>query len=212
MIKESRISYIPISSQVKSIIPHKVQHTHLNLQDYDTIQLDSWTQVNMMDLFKLTEQKVLPYENQDEEIETMVMVSIEMDLNRVDYSRSRYTVFDLLSDVGGLQGIFYSVFAILMTAWNFNSLDNYMVQHLFKARSETSSDKSDGSKVQKGLKGNRASSEFFPSKSLPYFKDYFLSWVPDRIQCCKLSRREVALNLARDRLEKEMNIIELIKK
>ena len=46
---------------------------------------------------------------------------------------------------------------------------------------------------------------------MPYFKDYFLSWVPDRIQCCKLSRREVALNMARDRLEKEMNIIELIK-
>ena len=40
MIKESRISYIPVSSQVKNIIPHKVQHTHLNLQDYDTIQLD----------------------------------------------------------------------------------------------------------------------------------------------------------------------------
>ena len=53
----------------------------------------------MQDLFKLTEQKVLPYEKRDE---TMVMVSIEMDLNRVDYSRSRYTIFDLLSDVGGL--------------------------------------------------------------------------------------------------------------
>lgn len=58
--------------------------------------------MNMQDLFKLTEQKVLPYEKQNEENETMVMVSIEMDLNRVDFSRSRYTVFDLLSDVGGL--------------------------------------------------------------------------------------------------------------
>ena len=58
--------------------------------------------MNMQDLFKLTEQKVLPYEKQNEANETMVMVSIEMDLNRVDFSRSRYTVFDLLSDVGGL--------------------------------------------------------------------------------------------------------------
>ena len=135
MIKESRISYIPISSQVKSIIPHKVQHTHLNLQDYDTIQLDSWTQINMQDLFKLTEQKVLPYEKpQKEENETMVMVSIEMDLNRVDFSRSRYTVFDLLSDVGGLSGIFFSVFAVFMAAWNHNALENYMVAHLFKVK------------------------------------------------------------------------------
>ena len=47
--------------------------THLLLQDYDTIQLDAWTEMSMQDLFKLTEQKVLPYEKRDE---TMVMVSI----------------------------------------------------------------------------------------------------------------------------------------
>ena len=35
--------YIPLSSQVRNIIPHKVQLTHLDLQDYDTIQLDLWT-------------------------------------------------------------------------------------------------------------------------------------------------------------------------
>ena len=43
MIKESRISYIPVSSQVKNINPYKVQLTHLNLQDYESIQLDNWT-------------------------------------------------------------------------------------------------------------------------------------------------------------------------
>ena len=83
------------------------------------------------DLFKLTEQKVMPYEKKDN---SWIMVTVEMDLDQVMYSRSRYTIFDLLSDVGGLQGIFYSVFAILMSAWNYNSLDNYMVKHLFKAR------------------------------------------------------------------------------
>ena len=54
-IKESRISYIPISSQVRNIIPHKVQTTNLVLQDYDSIQLDEWTKLTKDYLFKLTE-------------------------------------------------------------------------------------------------------------------------------------------------------------
>ena len=65
---------------------------------------------------------------------TWVSVTVEMDLNRIDFSRSRYTVFDLLSDVGGLSGIFFSVFAIVMAAWNYNALENYMVAHLFKVK------------------------------------------------------------------------------
>ena len=122
-----------------------------------------------------------------------------MDLNRVDYSRSRYTVFDLLSDVGGLSGIFFSVFAVIMSAWNFNSLDNYMVMHLFKEKVNDDGESKSGSK-------------FFPEKRLPYFKDYFMSWVPACCQrCCQPTRRERAFEIARERLEKEMNIIEMVK-
>ena len=75
-------------------------------------------------LFKLNELTIMPYEKPDN---TWIMVSVEMDLDRIDYSRSRFTVFDLLSDVGGLFGIFFSVFAVFMAAWNHNALDNYMV-------------------------------------------------------------------------------------
>lgn len=133
-----------------------------------------------------------------------------MDLNRVDYSRSRYTVFDLLSDVGGLSGIFFSVFAVIMSAWNFNSLDNYMVMHLFKQKKDAASNDAAESKDTK-KKNYKSRTEYFPEKSLPYFKDYFMSWVPSCCNCCKLSRRERAFEKARDRLEKEMNIIELVK-
>ena len=57
-----------------------------------------------------------------------------MDLNRVDFQRSRYTVFDLLSDIGGLSGIFFTIFAVFMSAWNYNALENYIVAHLFKLK------------------------------------------------------------------------------
>ena len=123
-IEESRIRYIPISSQVRQINPFNIQQTNLELQDYETIQLDEWTEMEKDYLFKLNELTIMPYEKPDN---TWIMVSVEMDLDRIDYSRSRFTVFDLLSDVGGLFGIFFSVFAVFMAAWNHNALDNYMV-------------------------------------------------------------------------------------
>ena len=61
-----------------------------------------------------------------------------MDLNRVSYSRSRYTAFDLLSDVGGLSGMFASIFSVIMIIWNYNALDSYLVSHLFKYRTKDS--------------------------------------------------------------------------
>ena len=130
-ITESRISYIAVSSQTRNISPFKVVQTHLELQDYEAIQLDDWTEMAKYDLFSLSELTVLPYEKPDN---TWVSVTVEMDLNRIDYSRSRYTVFDLLSDVGGLSGIFFSVFSIFMLAWNHNALENFMVAQLFKVQ------------------------------------------------------------------------------
>ena len=93
------------------------------------IELDTWTLSERPELFKLIENRVLPYEEPDK---TWVAVTIECDLNRLDLSRSRYTLFDLLADVGGLQGMFASIFAVMVTIWNYNALDNYMVTKLFK--------------------------------------------------------------------------------
>ena len=42
-VPESRIIYIPISSQNREIISFKVQTTNLELQDYDTMMLDEVT-------------------------------------------------------------------------------------------------------------------------------------------------------------------------
>ena len=40
----------------------------------------------------------------------------------------------MLSDVGGLSGLFVTVFAMLAGIWNFNSFDNFMVSRLFKIK------------------------------------------------------------------------------
>ena len=79
----------------------------------------------------MQEQKVLPYENDDN---VWISVTVEMNLNRMDYSRGRYTALDLLSDVGGLYIMFALIFALFLAAWNFNAVDNYMATKLFRVK------------------------------------------------------------------------------
>lgn len=46
---------------------------------------------------------------------------------------------------------------------------------------------------------------------MPNFADWFFSFVPARCMCCKRDRRAVALQMAREKLNKEINIIEIVK-
>ena len=114
---------------MRQIVPHKVRRTVLELQDYDSIMLDEWTMINLEFLFRINKQEVLPYEKFDN---TWVSVSIEMDLDVMQYERQVYTVLDMLSDVGGLTGILMTVLGTFVATWNHNSFDNFMVSRLFK--------------------------------------------------------------------------------
>ena len=61
-VKESRISYIPFNSQIRLTNPFSIQMTHLVLQDYNLIQLDSWTEDVHQDLFKMNEKTTMSLE------------------------------------------------------------------------------------------------------------------------------------------------------
>ena len=95
--------------------------------------LDDMTKQEYEDLFKLTRKEVLPYEKFDN---TWISVTIEMDLNLMTYERTLYTMFDLLSDVGGLSGILVTIFSVLITCWNYNSFENLLVSNLFNIKSK----------------------------------------------------------------------------
>ena len=70
-----------------------------------------------------------------------MQITIEMDLNRMTYARSRYTALELLAQFGGFIGIFGRIFGFFMAAWNFNALSNYMVTRLYRFRTiDTNSD------------------------------------------------------------------------
>ena len=48
--------------------------------------------------------------------------------------RSGYNVLDLLSDVGGLQAILISGISFILSIFNYNFLENYLVYKLFKSK------------------------------------------------------------------------------
>ena len=59
-------------------------------------------------------------------------LTIEMNLDSVKYKREGYHFLDFASDVGGFQGLLFSLFAFLVTILNYNMFDNYMVSRLYK--------------------------------------------------------------------------------
>ena len=79
--------------------------------------LDDWTLGAYEDLFTLRKVETRPYEKSDT---TWIAITVEMDLSLTNYERTLYTLFDLLSDIGGLSGILFSLFALFVRSWNFN--------------------------------------------------------------------------------------------
>ena len=62
---------------------------------------------------------------------------IEMSLDQIVIQRDGYTILDILSDVGGLQGIFISGISLLLSVLNHESVENYIVYQLYKSQSST---------------------------------------------------------------------------
>lgn len=61
-----------------------------------------------------------------------VNIAIEMDLDVKEISRSGYTVLDLISDIGGMQGVLISGLGIIVGIWNHNMIENHLVARLYK--------------------------------------------------------------------------------
>ena len=62
----------------------------------------------------------------------MLDVTVEMNLNQVVTAREGYNLLDLLSDVGGMQGLLVSWCAVWLGIWNYHFLDNFLVTKLYR--------------------------------------------------------------------------------
>ena len=144
--------------------------------------LNDITEIDVSGLFSLNTKDILPYEKNDN---TWISVTVEVDPNLMMYERSVYTVFDMMSDIGGLNGILMTICALICTTWNYNAFDNRMVQRLFKIKKRESEIEKDDPYFMK--------SDFIKRKFFPNFFEWFRSCVPGCFVCCKLSRKEKAM-------------------
>ena len=93
--------------------------------------------------------------------------SIMMSMDQLVIERSGYTLLDVLSDIGGIQGILISGISFILSILNHNHLDNYLVAKLFKSES----------------------AELLTSKTAN-IKEYCLSKiVPRKLVCCHKKRK-----------------------
>ena len=85
----------------------------------------------------------MPVQSYEKDKDVQVDITIEMDLDLKVISRSGYTILDLISDIGGIQGVLFSSFAILVGIWNHNMIENYLVSKLYKLKPKQKSHTTD---------------------------------------------------------------------
>ena len=109
----------------------------------------------------------------------------------------------MLSEVGGLTALLYLIFGSVVSAWNFNSFDDLMVSRLFKIKKPAEEINPDFDFFKK--------SDYIKLYDSPNCKEWLISLIPTKCICCKKDRREIAMEKAREKLNKEVNIIEIVK-
>lgn len=168
------------------------------------MMLDKVTLTNLTEAFTVKKHEVIPFEMPDK---FWVSLTFEMNLDVLHFERKLYTYFDMLSDVGGLLGFLTAISSFILSIWAFQGFDNFMVSRLFKIR-----------RPQEELSeemNHFAKSDYIHLSCRPNLRNWLLSLIPKFCLCCKccksFSRRERALAMAREKLMKEANIIEIIK-
>ena len=112
-----------------------------------------------------------------------------MSYDQVLVERSGYTILDILSDVGGLQGILTSGILLLLSILNHSYLDTYLASKLFKV---------DEIAIP------------IPSMS-ESIKEFCIKMLPRRVVCCQKNRKQLDMDKALAVLEKEVDIVKLIR-
>ena len=110
-------------------------------------------------------------------------MTFEMNLDLRVIARSGYTLLDWVSDVGGMQGMLISLIASILSIWNFNHFDNFLVNRLFKMNQP------DNSPAEQS-KDERA---FLDTSHYQNLKEYGVDCLPGclrRLKCCRLSHKD----------------------
>jgi hypothetical protein len=135
-------------------------------------------------------------------------VIFEIQPNHFQYLRDVYTFFDMISDIGGLQGILFSFVAAFLGIVNYNFLQNYMVSKLFRV------ERKDLTSQQLKEQDYWERTEFINPWRLSSLKMAAAEFLPACLaKICKIrdEHKYKTFEVGRKRLDKEANLKELIK-
>ena len=164
--------------------------THLELQDKD-LNLDALTVIEDETVFKVEAMAVRTYEK---DVNVQMDISVEVNLDLEVLSRSGYTFIDVLSDIGGIQGLLITTIAIFLSFLNYKHFDTYMASQLFKLR----------------IAEGRSAENISPTRFLNLY-EYVVDLIPSCLLCCRKTRRWRGIDKARKVLDAELNIIDIVK-
>ena len=95
-------------------------------------------------------------------------------------------------------------------AWNHNAFSNFMVANLFKSMQPPTAWFKKRN-VQEGANTEFIGKERIELKRRPNCVDFIKEFLPKVCHCCKVTRRERILNIARSYLKQEINIFSIIR-
>lgn len=130
--RTSKLRWKRFNTNFAETIPFKLSRTSLELQDM-FVDFDELTELSDSSIFEFEELLHRPWAFDDL---TLANISVEMNLDLQILKREGYTALDLISDIGGMQGLLFSLAATLLTFLNHNQLSNYLVSKLYLSKDQ----------------------------------------------------------------------------
>ena len=109
-------------------------------------------------------------------------IDIEMNYSLEVINRTGYTILDILSDIGGIQGILISVFSIILAIFNYKFFDSYIASRLYKLQ------RPDAGDVTKYKKEIHRSTFFTPTKTANVLEYLVDQVILSCLICCSKTR------------------------
>ena len=119
-----------MNTQFQQTLEYKVTRTEVRLQDKGA-DFDELTLILDKSMFEIEKKASRTYEK---DYDVQMDITVEMNLSKVTVERSGYTFLDVLSDVGGIQGLLLSFCGLIVGIANYNNFDNYLASRLYKIR------------------------------------------------------------------------------
>ena len=124
----------------------------------------------------------------------LLSINYSMNMDIVKVSRSVYTFFDLLGNVGGLAGIFFSIVAFLHSIWKFNASENSLVEQLYQEAVDTDLPEASGQSA---------------------CKEFMMSCLPScllpRSRCLRERKKDKLYAAGRDLLVAELDVVKMLR-